>query len=154
MVVSFICIAYNFQSFMYQFRIHEIALFGRFWGPYSPKNGPNLPNILIRGRTHSNSFEEIEFLWKRDGPKVCTFGPTLTIGFLVKMAEIKKNTHGSRKTLAIELFQFVKIKALSPLHFPGKIRLLFALIGLFFAKYQNQSLTYYISPTRFLVNFL
>ena len=35
---------------------------------------------------------------------------------------------------AIGLSKYVKIKALSPLSFPGKIRLLFALFGLFFAR--------------------
>ena len=55
-----------------------------------------------------------------------------------------------------------KIKILSLLVFPGKIQLRFALFAYFWqeterfhkSKGQNQNLTYPISPTQFLVNFL
>ena len=35
----------NLKSLSYQFSIHEMALFGRFLGPYSPKYGTNLRNF-------------------------------------------------------------------------------------------------------------
>ena len=64
------------------------------------------------------------------------------------------------KTSAIGLY--IKIKALFPLPFPRKTRLLFALFGYFWqeiwrghkSKGKNQNVTYPISPRRFLVNFL
>ena len=34
-----------FQSFAYQFSIHEVALFGGIKGPYSPKYDPILPKF-------------------------------------------------------------------------------------------------------------
>ena len=64
------------------------------------------------------------------------------------------------KTSAIGLY--IKIKALFPLPFPRKTRLLFALFGYFWqeimrghkSKGKNQNVTYPISPRRFLVKFL
>ena len=78
---------------MYQFSFHEIALFGRFLGSYSPKYVPILPKfspeiVLEQTKTF---FERFEFLWKKKQPKVCTFGPTLTSSFPMKMAEIKQS---------------------------------------------------------------
>ena len=68
----------NFQNFAYRFRIHEMALFGRFLGPRSPKYGPNLlklsPEVVLQQKKNTvrKSFEGFEFLWKEDGPKICT----------------------------------------------------------------------------------
>ena len=45
------------------------------------------------------------------------------------MAEIYKNTYFGGKASAVNLSKYVRIKALSPLVFPGKIRLLSALFG-------------------------
>ena len=67
-----------------------------------------------------------------------------------------------KKASTIGLSNFVKIKALSPLPFPGKIWLLFALFGLFLAakgrghnwKVPNQHLTYPISPKQFFKKLL
>ena len=47
------------------------------------------------------------------------------------MFEIEKNKQQCRKTSGIRLSKHVKIKALSPCPFPGKIQLLFAIFGLF-----------------------
>ena len=75
-------------------------------------------------------FEGFDDLWKRDEPKVSTFGPTLTPLFLLKLAKIEKNKQQSGKNSAIELSKYVKMKCLSHLLFPGKI-LLFAIFALF-----------------------
>ena len=66
------------------------------------------------------------------------------------------------KILAIGLSKYAKIKVLSPLSFPEKYDYLMRYLDYFWqetgrghkSKDQNQSLTYPISPTRFLVNFL
>ena len=78
-----------------------------------------------------NFSEGFDYLWKRDGSNVTTFGPTLTHLFLLKMAKIKKTKQQCGKTSAIELFKYVKMKSLSPLTFLGKIRLAFAIFGIF-----------------------
>ena len=57
------------------------------------------------------------------------FDPSLT--HLLKMAKIKKTKQQCGKTSAIELFKYVKMKSLSPLTFLGKIRLAFAIFGIF-----------------------
>ena len=59
-----------------------------------------------------------------------TFRSNFDPRFSLKMTEIEKNKY-LRKTLAIEPSKYRKIKALSPLAFPRKIRLLFALFWLF-----------------------
>ena len=41
------CQVKNFQRFAYQFIIHEMALFGRFWGPCSLKYDPIFPKFLL-----------------------------------------------------------------------------------------------------------
>ena len=47
------------------------------------------------------------------------------------MAKIERNKQQCGKTSAIELFKYVKMKSLSPLTFLGKIRLAFAIFGIF-----------------------
>ena len=71
---------------------------------------------------------------KRDGPKVCTFGPTLTTCILLKMTEIEKDRQWWEKTSAIRLSKYFKIKALPLFFFPGKIQLLFAILTIFARK--------------------
>ena len=65
---------------------------------------------------------------------------TVSLCFPLQMAEIEKNKQQCGESSAIELPKYgqfkikviiVKIKALSLLAFPGKIRLLFAIFGLF-----------------------
>ena len=63
-----------------------MALFGKFLDPNS-QIWSNIVEILTRSSTLANK----KFLWKRSIPKVCTFGPTLTPGFPLKMVEIEKN---------------------------------------------------------------
>ena len=74
--------------------------------------------------------------------KVCTFGPILISApltrcpycFPLKMDEIQKiYFYGKFLAYPICLSKYVKIKAVSLLPFQGKIRLLFALLGLFLA---------------------
>ena len=46
------CQAIKFEMFLWQWRIHEMAHFGRFWGPSFPKYGPILlkflPEVLLK----------------------------------------------------------------------------------------------------------
>ena len=90
------CYVKNFQSFTYRFSIQEIAILGRFLGPYVPI-WSNIAEILTRGSTVADKnkfwkyFEGFDCLLKWDGPKVSTFGPTLTHLYLLKMANIEKN---------------------------------------------------------------
>ena len=107
---------------MYRFSIHEIALFGRFFGRGSTLANKNTVWKILEG---------LVYLWKRDRLKVSTFGPTLTPLFPLNMAKIHKNKQWCGKTSAIELSKFVKMKSLSHLPFPRKIRLLFAIFGIF-----------------------
>ena len=96
-------------------------------------------------------FAKVKFLRKREIPILCIFGPTLTSRFSLKMAKIEKNRSSVGKTLAMGLSKYRKINALSPLAFPRKIRLLFALFWLFLAgtnqdqrsKGQNHILNFY-----------
>ena len=78
-------------------------------------------------------------LWKKEGPKVCTSGPTLNLRFPLKMAEIEMNKQNCGKTSTIWLSKYVRIEALSSLSFLGKIRLLFALFVLFLARKKRRS---------------
>ena len=73
-----------------------MALFGKFLDPNS-QIWSNIVEILTRGSTLANKnivwkfFKGFEFLWKRNRPKVSTFGPTLIPGSPLKMVEIEKN---------------------------------------------------------------
>ena len=106
---------------MYRFSIHEIALFGRFFGRGSTLANKNTVWKILG----------LVYLWKRDRLKVSTFGPTLTPLFPLMMAKIDKNKDCCGKTSAIELSKFVKMKPLSHPPFPRKIRLLFVIFGIF-----------------------
>ena len=72
---------------------------------------------------------------EKDGPKFSIFGPTFPPPtphcIPLKIAEVKKNKHQCRKTSAVGLSKYGKIKALSPLLFPSKIQSLFGVFGLF-----------------------
>ena len=78
------------------------AFLGGFWALTFPI-WSNIVEIFTRGSTVANknkfwkAFEEFEYLWKRDGPKVSIFGPTLTHLFLLKMAKIEKISSSSEK---------------------------------------------------------
>ena len=61
-----------------------------------PQIWSNIAEILTRCSTLAKNnvvwkkIEGFEFSWKEDGPKVSTFGPTLTTHFSLKMAKIEK----------------------------------------------------------------
>ena len=128
----------------------------------------NIGKILNNGSTLanknivSNFFEGFFYLWKRDGPKVSTFAPTLTLLFLLKMAEIGSNKQHCSKTLAIELSKYVKMKPLSHLPFLGKYDSVLQYLEYFYretgrnhkSKEENQNLTNIVLSTRFLFKFL
>ena len=116
-----------------------MALLGDFLGPNSPKYYPILikfsPEVLFKEKKKCvlRIFQKFNLLRKRGIPSVCTLGPTLTPRSSLKMTEIGKSKWLPRKTLAIGLSKYRNIKTLSPLAFPRKIRLLFALFWLFLA---------------------
>ena len=116
-----------------------MTLFWRFLDPKLPQILSDFYKIFARGSIQGDKncvlgiSEKFEVFQKRHVPKVCTFGPPLTSRLPLKMAEIEKNNYFLSKTLAIELSKYRKIKAITPLAFPGKIRLLFALVWLFLA---------------------
>ena len=90
------CQVINFQSFSYQFSIHEMPLFGEVVGPNSPQILPDSAKIFttvsIQGNKNSalKIFEKLKFLQKREIPSVYTFGATLAPFFLLKkMAKLK-----------------------------------------------------------------
>ena len=66
----------------------------------------------------------------------CNFDPP----FLSEDGLNRKTIYLFQKTSAIGLSQYVKIKVLSPLSLPEKIRLLFVLFGLFLAGNRARSL--------------
>ena len=100
-----------------------MSLTGSCLGLDSPKYSPILlrfsPNVVLKQKKKfvSKFFEGFEFLWKRDGPKLSLFGPTLTARFALKIAEIEKNKNNCGKTSAVGLLKYIKIKALSALPF-------------------------------------
>ena len=106
---------------------------------YSPKCHPIYTRASLSGRNiivvifisieFAVVLSSIEYLWKRDEPKVSNFGPTLNPLWLslLKMVKIEKNKWQCGKTSAIELSKYVKKKSLIHLPFPGKIRLFFAI---------------------------
>ena len=136
-MVSFINIAFAvvkfkiFKSFAYRFSIQ--CSFWEVFGSLLPQIKSNIAEILTKGSTLAKKkfevfFEGFEFLLKRNEPKFGIFGLTFTPCFPLTIAEVKN--HG-RKTSTVGLSKYVKMKALSPLSFPGKIRLLFPIFRLF-----------------------
>ena len=106
---------------------------------YSPKCHPIYTRASLSGRNiivvifisieFAVVLSSIEYLWKKDKPKVSNFGPTLNPLWLslLKMVKIEKNKWQCGKTSAIELSKYVQKKSLLHLPFPGKIRLFFAI---------------------------
>ena len=86
----------NFEKVSWQWSIHELGHFWGFLSPNSPKYAPILLKLAsigsIRRETNSVSriLEKFKFSQKQQTPKDFTFGPTLTLFFLLKMAEIEK----------------------------------------------------------------
>ena len=112
----------SFQIFTHQFSFHEMALFGRFFGPYSPKQSSILPKFSpdyysSKQKCCLKTFEGFEFLQKRDEPKDYTFGPTFTFRFPLKMAKIEEN----KQTLPLST----------------KSTITFCTIGVFFSRKQG-----------------
>ena len=68
---------------------------GSFW-VLTPPVWSNITEILTRGNTLGNKntvwtfFDGFKYFWTRVGPKVSTFGPTLTRLFLLNLAKIEK----------------------------------------------------------------
>ena len=83
------CQVINFQSVLYQFSIHQMVPFGGFLDPIPSSPPPPLPKGNIQGEKKCvlRIFEKFKYMRKREIPKVCTFGPTLTPRFSLKIAE-------------------------------------------------------------------
>ena len=104
----------------------------------------------------------IRVLWKSGGSKIYTFGSTLTPHFLWRWPKSKKRSNRARKLQPLSYWNMSKSRLylLSP--FLEKYDYFLHYLGYFSqererghrSEEQNQNLTYPISPTRFLVNFL
>ena len=91
------------------------SLFWEVFGPLFSQYSPALPTfsteiVLQQTKTLFENFSVgFVYLWKRDGPKVGTFGPTLTPLFLLNMVNIEKNKQQCGKTLFTQ-FQLTSCK--------------------------------------------
>ena len=74
-------------------------------------------NILAEKNSVWKFFKKFEFLQKPDGPKVYTFGTTLSPCFPLKMSETKENKNVIGKNSAIRLSKYFKVKPLIPFPF-------------------------------------
>ena len=137
------CQVINFPTFSWRCSIHEMTLFGGFFGPQLPRILSDLTEICTRGNIQgeensvSKNFGKFKFLRKLHVTKVCTFFqflPNFDPILLYEGGQNRKNLIRSGQNLAIGLSKYCKIKVMSCLNFSGKIRLFFALFWLFFAK--------------------
>ena len=104
----------------------------------------------------------IRVLWKSGGSKIYTFGSSLTPHFLWRLPKSKKRGNRARKRqpLGYRNMSKSRLYLLSP--FLEKYDYFLHYLGYFSqererghrSEDQNQNVTYPISPTRFLVNFL
>ena len=110
------CQVNSFQSSEYGFSIHKMGFFGWILRSYCRKYSSILPkfslDIEANKKIVSKFSEGFDFLWKRDGHKVCIFSPILTPHFPMKKAKIEKILYSYRQNLAIGLSKYVKIKDL------------------------------------------
>ena len=112
------CHVKNFQSFAYRHYIHEMALFGRFFGPHLPKYGPFLPKIVTRKSILANKSIDWKLLWRvrsfmeKQRTQSVHFLSNLDLSSPLKMAKIVQNIFFGN-TAAIGLSKYVKIKAVS-----------------------------------------
>ena len=98
------CQVINLPMFSWRCNIHEMALFseggGRGGSILKPKYCQILLNIsleVVFKDTQTNNvwriLEKFELLQKREIPKVCTYGATLTLFFPLKTAKIEKSKY-------------------------------------------------------------
>ena len=99
----------------------KLTFLGGFW----TFTHPNMVQFCWQYSSKQNhclkNFWRITFLWKRDEPKVCTFGPSLTPVSHWRWLKSKKNNYGYGKTSAIGVSKYIKLSRfylLSP--FPEK----------------------------------
>ena len=114
----------------------NMALFGRCFGHYSPWFSLILLKFSLkvdssRQKACLKTFWRIRVFMEKGRTKTLHFRPTFTLRFPLKIVEIGNNKHCCGETSAVGPSKCVKIKALSPLPFPGKMRLLFTIFGLF-----------------------
>ena len=137
------CQVIKFEMFSWRCSIHEMAHFGGFLGPNSPKCGPIRlkfgPRLfLMEIKTLLQEFfKNSNFSRNRTFPKFARFFgfcPTLRPFFSMKEAEIEKSKYFQRQNYAIGLSEYRKINALSGPNFSGKIRLLFVPFWPFFGE--------------------
>ena len=81
----------KFHQFCVPIQHPQNGPFWNFFGTLLPQIWSNIAEILTSTLANKNIvskiYEGFEFLWKRDGPKVSTFGSTLSPCFPLKMAE-------------------------------------------------------------------
>ena len=102
------------------------------FGPLLPQIWSYIAEILTICSTLGNknikqNLKDSSFHKKETDQKFAKF----TTSFSLRMPKIEKDKHKWGKTSAIWLSKYVKIKTLSPLPFPEKTRLLFAIFRLF-----------------------
>ena len=117
----------------------EIALFGRFLRPYSTNMVQYCRNPHQRWYSGKQK-HYLKIFWRilRDGPKVSTFGPTLTPLFLLKMIKIEKKQAVVRKNFSHWAIQICQNESLSHLPFPGKTTITFCNIWDKFTRKQSR----------------
>ena len=80
-------------------------------------------------------FEEglknLNFFRERDGPKICTFGPTLKPRSPLKMGKTENNKYLPWKILTIALYKYIEIKALFHSSFQEKCNYFLYYVGYF-----------------------
>ena len=81
-------------------------------------------------------FDGFKYLWKKVGPKVSIFGPTLTRLFLLKMAKIEKISSSSEELQSLSYPNMLKesVHLLSP--FPEKWDYFLKYLG-YFSKFDK-----------------
>ena len=141
-MVSFISIAFvvvklNISKFCVPIQHPWNSPFLEVFRTWLSQIWPNVAEILTRVSTLANTnivwktFEGFKFLQKRDGPKVWTFGPTLTSVSPWRWPKSKTISCREEKLQPLGCPSMSKSRLY--ISFPGKIRLLFALFGQFLA---------------------
>ena len=110
-----------------------------FWevfGPFLPQIWSRIAEIPTRGRALAKkySLKDSSIYGKGKDPKLALLVQFWPPRFPLQMVKIEKKKQFCGKSSVIGLSKYVKIQALSPLTFPGKIRLLFCNICAIFAR--------------------
>ena len=111
-----------------------------------PPISSNISEILTTGSALAdknaalNLFEGFEYLMKGADPKLALLVQHWPF-FSSEDDQNQKIKQQYEKSSAIELSKYIKIKSLSPLTFPGKIRFLFAVFAIFLSGNSYQDIS-------------